>query len=78
MRWQGGKFTNLVYSGCYNSVIKIILSQSSDLCNGQIMYYLNICTFDLSFNLSYITIYITFMIHLLTIFLNKMNYGVTP
>ena len=40
-----------------------ILSQSTDLFNGQIMYYLNIYKFDLSLNIP-LTIYIT-MFHLL-------------
>ena len=35
--------------------LKTILSQSSDLLNGQINYYLKMYTFDLSLNLPYIT-----------------------
>ena len=45
-------------------VLKCIFSQSSDLFNGQINYYLKIYTFDLSLNLPYITT----MLHLLDLF----------
>ena len=48
----------------YSLMVGPILSQSTDLFNGQIMYYLNICKFDLSLNIP-LTIYITTMFHLL-------------
>ena len=40
-------------------LVKNILSQSTELFNGQTMYYLKMYTFDLPLNLSYITIYVS-------------------
>ena len=42
-------------------VLKCILSQITDLFNGQTEYYLNIFTFNMSLNIPYITIYMTIM-----------------
>ena len=64
----------LIISGYIS--LKSMLSQSTDLCNGQLRYHLNIYTFDLSLNLPYIIIYITTMVSI--ILQTKLNYGDMP
>ena len=60
-----------VYCKVLGETFKSILTQSTDLFNGQLKYCLKIYTFDLFLNLPYIAIYITTMVFVLNIFFSS-------